>query len=53
MTRTPESATETEDVQTTAAHILVLLDSVEQQLKTIRASAERLIAREGSGAAQS
>lgn len=38
------------DVNATAAHILALLDSVEQQLKTIRASAERLIGREGRDA---
>ncbi len=45
--------TEDDDVLSTAAHILALLDSVEEQLKTIRVSAERLIGKGGDDAAQS
>lgn len=41
-----------EDVHATAAHILVLIDSMQDQMKDIRAAAERLMTKEGPGADQ-
>lgn len=50
---TPEIPLHEPDVGTAAAHILLLLDSVQDQLATIRKTAERLVAQqEASDAAK-
>lgn len=47
---TSENITD-DDVHATAAHILVLIDAMQEQMKAIKASAERLMRKEVNDAA--